>query len=82
MVAHCYDVQLVKAYQDVDFVYILLEMVQGGELFSILHADEEMSGLPEHQAKFYALGVADALAYMVRSFSIDRLTLTSLLWSC
>jgi len=57
--------QLVKTYQDKDFVYILLEMIQGGELFSVLHEDRNTNGLPEYQSKFYTFCIADALAYMV-----------------
>jgi protein kinase A len=60
---HPFLVGLVKTFQDDKFVYILLPMLQGGELFSVLH-DRDQMGLPESQARFYALAVADALAYM------------------
>lgn len=69
---HPFIIQLVKTYQDPDFVYILLEMIQGGELFSVLHRDEDMMGLPEAAAKFYGYCVADALAYMHRSKFVFR----------
>lgn len=62
---HPFIINLVKTYQDENLVYILLELVQGGELFSVLHQGDE-SGLPEAQAKFYSLGIADALAFMHR----------------
>jgi len=68
---HPFLINLVKTYQDDRFVYILLEMIQGGEMFSILHREEE-SGFDEPQAKFYGLCVADALAYMHRSKIVYR----------
>lgn len=58
-------------------MYMLLEMIQGGELFSVLHADNSQDGLPEAQSKFYALCVADALSYMVSFVSIMSLFLPS-----
>jgi len=64
MMKHPFIIKLVKTFQDENLIYILLEMVQGGELFSVLHMGDEV-GMPESQAKFYTLCVADALAYMV-----------------
>lgn len=60
---HPFLVGLVAAFQDECFIYILLPMLQGGELFSVLH-DRDQLGLPEAHARFYTLCVADALAYM------------------
>jgi serine/threonine protein kinase len=53
-------------------VYMLEALVQGGELFSIMHSDTEVQGLPEAQVKFYAIGIADALAYMHRRKYVFR----------
>jgi protein kinase A len=61
---HPFITKLVKTYQDEAFVYILTEMIQGGELFSLLHQRQTRTGLADGPASFYALGVADALAYM------------------
>lgn len=60
---HPFLVRLVKTFQDESFVYILLPLLQGGELFSVLHDRDEL-GMPESQASFYALCVADALAWL------------------
>jgi protein kinase A len=60
---HPFLIQLEKTYQDECFIYMLLEFVQGGELFSLMHEDES-STLPEHQAKFYALCLSDVLDYL------------------
>ena len=64
---HPFIVRLVKAFHNPSYVYMMLEMVQGGELFSVLHEDLENPGLPESQCRFYALAIGDALAHMVRS---------------
>lgn len=42
---------------------MLMQLVQGGELYSVIHTTRR-HGLPEAQARFYAAGVADGLAYM------------------
>lgn len=68
---HPFLVSLVKSFHDEGFVYLLLPLLQGGELFSILHNRDEL-GLPESHARFYALCVADALAYMHRSKIVYR----------
>lgn len=65
-VEHPFIVNLVSTFQDDAFVFMLLEFVQGGELFSLMR--DPKSGkrirLSEERARFYALGVADALAYL------------------
>jgi CRP-like cAMP-binding protein len=61
---HPFLIQLEKTYQDEFFIYMLLEFVQGGELFSLMHGEEETTRLPEAQAKFYALCLADVLDYL------------------
>ena len=60
---HPFIVNLVATYQDPKFVYFLTEFIQGGELFSIIHK-EEGSGMTESEAKFYAFGIADAIAHL------------------
>jgi len=61
---HPFIVDLLNTYQDDGFVYMLLEYLPGGELYSVLNPSEGPAILPEPLAKFYALCVADALAYM------------------
>jgi len=61
-------IKLLASYQDADFLYFLLNLVQGGELYSLLYPvdgdGDEPVVLPEEQAKFYAFGIADALAHV------------------
>jgi len=50
---------------------MLMQLVQGGELYSVIHTTRR-DGLPEQQARFYAAGVADGLAYMHRRSYVYR----------
>uniref|UniRef100_A0A7S2VFD7 cGMP-dependent protein kinase n=1 Tax=Entomoneis paludosa TaxID=265537 RepID=A0A7S2VFD7_9STRA len=68
---HPHIIKLFWSHQDPDFVYLLLEMVNGGELFNRIHPiDEDFEnapqniGIPEDHARFYAFIVADMLKYM------------------
>jgi serine/threonine protein kinase len=56
-------VRLHAAYQDESHLCLLLPFLAGGELFTIWHAAPN-SQLPEHQVKFYAACLVDALWYM------------------
>ena len=68
---HPFILKLVKAFQDDNFVYMLLSLIQGGELFSVLHTSKR-DGVPEKSAKFYAAGISEALSYMHRRNIIYR----------
>jgi len=64
---HPFIIRQYKTYQDEGFLYTVLEFIQGGELFSLLHTEEEDKvRLPETQVQFYALAIADALACIHR----------------
>ena len=63
--------RLVKTFSDDDFVYMMLGLVQGGELFNRIHSPI-FDGVPEATAKFYAAGVYEGLAYMHRRQMIYR----------
>jgi CRP-like cAMP-binding protein len=69
---HPFIIGLVDTYQDEQFVYMLLHLVQGGELFSVMDSVPAKNGLPEKDAIFYAAGVADGLAYMHRRSYVYR----------
>jgi CRP-like cAMP-binding protein len=72
-IQHPFTCKLVKAFQDSVFVYLLMELVQGGELFSLLHSDEHHDmGFPEEQAKFYAFCLSDVFAYIHRNKLVFR----------
>ena len=62
---------LVNTYKDSDFVYMLLGLVQGGELYSYIHR-QNGDGVKESAARFYAAGVAEALGYMHRRGFVYR----------
>jgi len=72
--------KLFATFHDEQFLYMLLDMVNGGELFNRIYpmdedeeseyesdydSDEELEdGLPERDAKFYTFVLADILKYM------------------
>jgi Protein kinase domain len=57
---HPFLIGLVNTYQDENFVYILLQLVQGGELYSYMHTPKR-DFLREDDAQFYAACIADGL---------------------
>ena len=60
---HPFVLKLYATYMDKDRLYLLLEFIQGGELFSVLHTPSA-DGVPEAHAKFYGGGVCSALAFV------------------
>jgi serine/threonine protein kinase/CRP-like cAMP-binding protein len=54
---------LVAAFQDDGFVYILMHIYQGGELYNIMHT-KTSNVISEADAKFYAACIAEALRYL------------------
>lgn len=58
-------IRLAATFQDPARVYILLKLVQGGELFSVLHTNDS-DGVTESAAKFYTAGILEGLTYMHR----------------
>ena len=62
--SHPFIVDLVSTYNQDAFVFILLEFVQGGELFSLMNSVAGRIQLKENQAKLYALTIADAISHM------------------
>lgn len=69
---HPFLINLHRTYQDKKSIYFLMDYVQGGELFSLLHGCDGSKGLPEKQAKFYALSLADVLRYLHRGKYVYR----------
>jgi hypothetical protein len=61
-------VDLLHTFETEDSIHMLLGLITGGDLWNILYQEDEegdwTSGIPESQAKFYALVVADTLSYM------------------
>lgn len=60
---HPFLIRLVNSYQDENFVYMLMELVQGGELYNVIHTDDH-DFLPEDHARFYAAGISEGLGFM------------------
>ncbi len=60
---HTFILRLFQTFKDSKKLYMLLEFIQGGELFSVLHTSSN-DGVPDHQAKFYGATVLLALAYL------------------
>jgi hypothetical protein len=60
---HPFIIDLVQTYQDNKYVYMMLGLVQGGELYSLLH-QTTYDGICERDAKFYASGILKGLSYM------------------
>ncbi len=73
---HPYIVNLVHQYEDPEHLNILMGLVYGGELFDVIHTEQEdgtwASGLPEADAKFYAMVIADTLDYIHRKHYVYR----------
>jgi len=55
---------LYATYQDNDCIYMLTNLCQGGELFSLIHTFDGDIPLPVHQAQFYAANVFLALEHL------------------
>lgn len=62
---HPFVIKLVNTSQDEQSIFMLLNLVQGGELFNVMH-NEERDCIPEKEVKFYAAGILEGLAYMHR----------------
>ena len=68
---HPFIIKLVNTAQDQQSVFMLLNLVQGGELFNVMH-NEERDCIPESEVKFYSAGILEGLAYMHRRRIIYR----------
>ncbi|KAL3924729.1 MAG: hypothetical protein SGILL_000872 [Bacillariaceae sp.] len=68
---HPFLTNLVQTYQDKDFIFMLLGLVQGGELFSLLH-QASYDGISEKDTKFYAAGILEGLSHMHRRHILYR----------
>lgn len=56
-------ITLENTYQDSMKLYMLLEFVQGGELFSVIHT-QDSDGIPDSHAKFYSMVLLLTLRYL------------------
>ncbi|KAL3768596.1 hypothetical protein ACHAW5_001893 [Stephanodiscus triporus] len=60
---HPFVITLVCTFQDDKHLYMLLELVQGGELFSVIHT-ETRDGIPNANSRFYAACILESLAHL------------------
>jgi CRP-like cAMP-binding protein len=60
---HPFILRLYTTFKDATKLYMLLEFVQGGELFSVIHTARS-DGVSPTSAKFYGAGVLLGLAYL------------------
>ena len=60
---HPFILRLFTTFKNPSSVFMLLEFVQGGELFSVLHTSTR-DGVPDPQAKFYGAAVLSAIVYL------------------
>jgi len=60
---HPFILKLYQTFKDIRKLYMLLEFVQGGELFAVIHTSKA-DGVPDIQAKFYASGIILAIGYL------------------
>jgi protein kinase A len=60
---HPFVVNLVNTYQDAENLFMLIELVQGGELFSVIHT-ETRDGIPNGNARFYAACILESLSHL------------------
>lgn len=68
---HPFIISLVATDQDPQRVYMVLGLVQGGELYSVLHTPKR-DGVSEKDAKFYAAGVIEGLTFMHNKHSTSK----------
>jgi hypothetical protein len=72
---HPYIVNLIHSYDYPEDIYMLMGLVHGGELFDVIHTEQDgvwSSGIPEGDAKFYAMVLTDTLDYMHRKELVYR----------
>lgn len=62
---HPFIIRLVNTSQTKSLVFMLLEIVQGGELFSLMHKANS-DGLPTEDSIFYSAGILEGLGHMHR----------------
>jgi CRP-like cAMP-binding protein len=60
---HTFVLRLYQTFKDSKKLYMLLEFIQGGELFSVLHTASG-DGVPDPSVKFYGSAVLLALGYL------------------
>jgi serine/threonine protein kinase len=60
---HPFILKIYQTYRDARKLHMLLEFVQGGELFTVVHTSK-INGIPEKSAIFYSAGIVLAIGYL------------------
>jgi len=60
---HPFVVNLVATMQDDRNLYMVVDLVQGGELFSVIHT-ETRDGIPNSNARFYSACILESLSHL------------------
>lgn len=60
---HPFILGLVGSFQDDDFLYLLLPLIQGGELFNVIHTDKR-DGISNEASIFYGACILEALGHL------------------
>ena len=68
---HPFVMSLINAQQDTTCLYMMMNLLQGGELCSVMRTSKR-AFLPETSAKFYAAGILEGLSYMHRRYFVYR----------
>ncbi|KAL7532188.1 hypothetical protein ACHAXR_006670 [Thalassiosira sp. AJA248-18] len=69
---HPFVCKLVNTFQDDACIYMILSLIQGGELLNLIQGGEMHGGLPEIATKFYAAGILEGLTHMHRRHIVYR----------
>merc|ERR1740117_490486 len=62
-ISHPFVVNLLCTFQDDLHLYMVIDMVQGGELFSVIHT-ETRDGIPNANSRFYAACILESLSHL------------------
>jgi len=62
-VDHPFIINLITTFKDTQSLYLLINFIQGGELFTLVHK-EESDGVDNDAARFYAAGVLESLSHL------------------
>lgn len=68
---HPFVMSLISAQQDETCLYMVMDLMQGGELQSVMHT-RKRKHLAEGSAKFYGAGILEGLSYMHRRHYVYR----------
>ena len=60
---HPFICKLINCFRDENYLFMVMEHAQGGDLFSLIHT-KQSDGLPEDSARFYAANVYDGLMHL------------------